>query len=365
MELKMEMDQPTKVALPLWSVLLPILAWGAYFFGVKGEWYLQLLGGVLLIGTVLSAVHHAEVVAHKVGEPFGTIILALAITIIEVALIVSLMIAGGDNAAYLARDTVFAAIMLILNGILGGCLLIGGLKHYEQFFSQKSVSTALVTLISILVLTLILPNFTTSTDGPTYSPSQLVFVAIASLVLYAAFIMMQTVRHRDYFLAQDDDPRHHAEPPSTKVALISLVLLVVCLGIVVLLAKALSPAIESMVVGAGAPLALVGVIIAAVVLMPEGLAALTAASRNRLQTSVNLALGSALASIGLTIPAVVIVCLLYDINMVLGLDWKSMVLLALSTFVVMLSLNHGRSNMLYGIVLLVNLAAYVFTVIVP
>ena len=275
------------------------------------------------------------------------------------------MIAGGDNAVYLARDTVFAAIMLILTGILGGSLLIGGIKHKVQFFHKKSLSTALVTLMSILVLTMILPNFTTRSEAGTYTTSQLIFVAIASLVLYFSFIMMQTVRHRDYFLADDDNPNHHAEPPSTKVALISLLLLVICLGIVVMLAKGLSPAIEAMVVGAGAPLSLVGVIIAAVVLMPEGLAALTAASRNRLQTSVNLALGSALASIGLTIPAVVIVCLLYDINVVLGLDWKCMILLALAAFTVMVSLNHGKSNMLYGVVLLVNLAAYVFTVIVP
>lgn len=350
--------------LPIWSLLLPLAAWVVYFFGLNST-VLQLAGGALLIGSVLSAVHHAEVVAHKVGEPFGTIILALAITIIEVALIVSLMVAGGENTAYLARDTVFAAIMLILNGILGGCLMIGGLKHHEQFFSKKSASTALVTLVVILTITLVLPNFTTSTVPGTYSSSQLVFVAIASLVLYLSFILMQTVRHRDYFLADDDNPSHHAEPPTNKVALISLLFLIICLGIVVLLAKALSPAIEAMVVGAGAPLALVGVIIAAVVLLPEGLAALTAAHRNRLQTSVNLALGSALASIGLTIPAVVIVCLIYDINMVLGLDWKSMVLLSLSSFVAMLSLNHGKTNMLYGIVLLVILATYVFTVIVP
>ncbi|MFZ7174589.1 calcium:proton antiporter [[Pasteurella] aerogenes] len=351
--------------LPLWSLVLPLLAWGLYFVGIKENPWLQIAAGMLLIGSVLSAVHHAEVVAHKVGEPFGTIILALAITVIEVALIVSLMVAGGDNAAYLARDTVFAAIMLILNGILGACLMIGGLKHHEQYFSQKSATTALVTLVSILVLTLILPNFTTSTEGPTYSSAQLLFVAIASLVLYGSFIMVQTVRHRDYFLADDDNPTHHAEPPSRKVALISLLFLIIGLGIVVLLAKALSPIIESLVISAGAPLTLVGVIIAAVVLMPEGLAALTAAHRNRLQTSINLALGSALASIGLTIPAVVIVCLIYDINMVLGLDWKSMALLCLSAFVAMLSLNHGRTNMLYGIVLLVNLAAYVFTVIIP
>lgn len=350
--------------LPIWSLLLPIAAWIIYFVGVK-DVALQLVGGVLLIGSVLSAVHHAEVVAHKVGEPFGTIILALAITVIEVALIVSLMVAGGDNTAYLARDTVFAAIMLILNGILGGCLLIGGLKHHEQFFSKKSATTALVTLVVILVITLVLPNFTTSTLGATYSPSQLIFVAIASIVLYASFILVQTVRHRDYFLADDNNPSHHAAPPSAKIALASLLFLIICLGIVVLLAKALSPAVEAIVVGAGAPVALVGVIIAAVVLLPEGVAALTAAHRNRLQTSINLALGSALASIGLTIPAVVIVCLIFDINMVLGLDWKSMVLLSLSSFVAMLSLNHGQTNMLYGIVLLVILATYVFTVIVP
>ncbi|MDO5058922.1 MAG: ionic transporter y4hA [Neisseria sp.] len=359
------MSKHAHQALPLWSLVLPLAAWALYFFGIHSSGWLQLLGGLLLMGSVLSAVHHAEVVAHKVGEPFGTIILALAITVIEVALIVSLMSAGGSNAAYLARDTVFAAIMLILNGILGLCLMVGGLKHHEQFFGKKSASTALVALVSILVLTLVLPNFTTSTAGPTYSNVQLIFVAVVCLVLYASFIMMQTVRHRDYFLAENAEQNQHAEPPPLRTALISLLFLLICLGVVVLMAKSLSPVIEAMVVSWGAPQALVGVIIAAVVLMPEGLAAVTAARRNLLQTSINLALGSALASIGLTIPAVVIVCLMYDIQVVLGLDIKSMVLLGLSTFIVMLSLNQGRTNMMYGIVLLVNLAAYIFTVIVP
>ena len=338
---------------------------GVIFVGIKTHLLLQILGGVFLIGSVLSAVYHTEVVAHKVGEPFGTIILALAITIIEVALIISLMVAGGDNAAYLPRDTVFAAIMLILNGILGMSLMIGGLKHREQFFGQKSASTALITLVSILVMTLILPNFTTSTTQGTYSSAQLIFVAVASLVLYGSFIMVQTVRHRDYFLAADDDLDHHAQPPSTKITAISFIFLLICLGIVVMLAKSLSPSIEAAVAYMGAPVALVGVIIAAVVLLPEGLAALNAARHNRFQTSLNLALGSALASIGLTIPAVTIVCLIYDIPLVLGLDGKSMVLLGLSTFIVMLSLNQGRTNILYGIVLLVNLSAYVFTIIAP
>lgn len=338
---------------------------GVIFCGHKNPSAVTNFGGVFLIGSVLSAVYHTEVVAHKVGEPFGTIILALAITIIEVALIISLMVAGGDNAAYLPRDTVFAAITLILNGILGMSLMIGGLKHREQFFGQKSASTALITLVSILVMTLILPNFTTSTTQGTYSSAQLMFVAVASLVLYGSFIMVQTVRHRDYFLAADDDLDHHAQPPSTKITTISFIFLLICLGIVVMLAKSLSPSIEAAVAYMGAPVALVGVIIAAVVLLPEGLAALNAARHNRFQTSLNLALGSALASIGLTIPAVTIVCLIYDIPLVLGLDGKSMVLLGLSTFIVMLSLNQGRTNILYGIVLLVNLSAYVFTIIAP
>jgi calcium/proton antiporter len=351
-------------SLPIWSVALPILAWGLYFFGLKSA-ILQLSGALLLIGSVLSAVYHAEVVAHKVGEPFGTILLALAITVLEVGLIVSLMVAGGENAAYLARDTVFAAIMLILNGLLGGCLFIGGLRHREQFFGKKSSSTALAVLATILTLSLVLPNFTTSTPGATLSNSQLIFVAVALLVLYGSFIFIQTVRHRDYFLMPSDEPVHHHVPPTNAVTAASFTMLVVCLGVVILMAKALSPSIEFMVDSMGAPHSLVGVIIATVVLLPEVLAALKAAMQNRLQTSINLGLGSALASIGLTIPAVVIVCLLSGINVILGLDAKSMLLLGLSLFITMLCLNHGKTNMLYGVVLLVNLATYVFMVIVP
>ncbi|WP_066566195.1 calcium:proton antiporter [Snodgrassella sp. CFCC 13594] len=354
-------------SLPLWSLALPLAATGYYLLGWTAASNLaSIVGALLLMGSVLSAVHHAEVVAHKVGEPFGTIILALAITILEVGLIVSMMMAGGEDATVLARDTVFAAIMLILNGILGISLLIGGVKYREQYFGQNGVGTALVALVAILTLCLILPNFTSSSPGPTYSMAQMLLVAIACLVIYGTFILVQTVRHRDYFLDDDDESGdHHAEPPSVKIALISLIFLLICLAVVVLMSKALSPLIEGMVKGMGAPVALVGVIIAAVVLLPEGLAALRAARRNRFQTSLNLALGSALASIGLTIPAVIVVCLVMDIPLILGLTWKSMILLSLSIFTVMLSLNQGKTNILYGVVLLVNLVIYVFTVIVP
>lgn len=357
-----------KLPLPLWTIVSPIIGWLAYF-GISldlGILYTVFLAAVLIAG-VLAAVHHAEVVAHKVGEPFGTLLLALAITIIEVALIVSLMLTGGPDTAALARDTVLAAVMIILTGIVGLSLLVGGARFKEQVFSLPGVSAALVTLTAILVLTLILPNYTTSKAGPEYSTVQLIFVAVICLVLYGAFVMVQTIRHRDYFLPPDADGNEevHAEPPTTKVALLSAFLLLLCLGVVVLLAKALAPDIENAVINFGAPKSLVGVIIAAVVLLPEGLAAYRAAKKNRLQTSLNLALGSALASIGLTIPAVAIVSIVTGMSITLGIDMKATVLLLLAQFTIMLSLATGRTNILQGIVLLVIFMVYLFTIIAP
>ena len=354
--------------LPLWTILSPIVAWLAYF-GLSldlGTFYIFFLAAAL-IASVLAAVHHAEVVAHRVGEPFGTLLLALAITVIEVALIVSLMLTGGPETAALARDTVLAAVMIILTGIIGLCLLVGGAKFKEQVFSLPGVSAALVALTAILVLTLILPNYTTSKAGPEYTPGQLVFVAVVCLVLYGAFVMVQTIRHRDFFLPPDadGDEEIHAAPPTLKVTSLSAILLLLCLGIVVLLAKALAPDIENAVVEFGAPKSLVGVIIAAVVLLPEGLAAYRAARKNRLQTSLNLALGSALASIGLTIPAVAMVSILTGMSITLGIDMKATVLLLLAQFTIMLSLATGKTNILQGVVLLVIFMVYLFTIISP
>lgn len=358
--------QAPRAPLPLWSVAWPLVAWcllAGNMTGMAGAWWITLLAAGL-VGAVLAAVHHAEVVAHQVGEPYGTLVLALAITVIEVALIVSMMLAGGPQTTALARDTVFAAVMLILNGIVGLCLLAGGSKHREQTFGQLGVSASLTTLAAIAVLTLVLPNYTTSIPGPVYSSSQLAFVAVVSLVLYGTFVLVQTVRHRDYFLPQDAEDAH-AEPPGVKVAMASGSLLLAGLIAVVLLAKALAPTIEAAVDQAGAPKAVVGIIIAMVVLLPEGLAAYRAAQANRLQTSLNLALGSALASIGLTIPAVAIVSLATGWTLTLGLDVKSVVLLLLSLFVTSLSLSTGRTTVLQGTVHLVLLATYLFTTIVP
>ncbi|MEM4988969.1 ionic transporter y4hA [Collimonas sp. H4R21] len=355
-------------ALPIWSIAAPVAGWlllGGASFNPGGFYTILLVIG--LLGSVLAAVYHAEVVAHRVGEPYGTLVLALAVTLIEVALIVSLMLAGGEETTGLARDTVFAAIMIILNGIVGICLLVGASRHKEQSFGLLGVSASLATLAAIAVLTLVLPNYTSSAAGPFYSPSQLAFIAVISLILYGTFVLVQTVRHRDYFLPEEavNDEDVHAAPPSAKVAALSGGLLLICLGAVVLLAKSLAPALETAVASVGAPKTLVGIIIAAVVLLPEGLAAVRAARANRLQTSLNLALGSALASIGLTIPAVAIVSLTTGWTLSLGLDVKSTVLLLLSFIVATLSLGTGRTTVMQGTVHLVIFAVYLFTTIVP
>lgn len=315
----------------------------------------------------MSAVHHSEIIAHRVGEPYGTIILAISVTVIEVSIIVSLMLSGGKEATALARDTVFSATMLILNGIVGMCLFIGGLKFHEQNFSKHSATIALVSLVAIVVLSLVFPTFTTTVAGPYYSREQLLFVSVISLVIYGFFLFAQTTRHREYFLNEPEvgnNPAHHRQI-NNKVLILSLVFLLLSLGIVVLLAKTLSPTIESIVITNKLPKALVGIIIAAVILLPEGIAAILAARKNRLQTSLNLALGSALATIGLTIPCVAVLSIYFNIEIVLGLDIKSIVLLGLSVFTVMLSLGSGRTNSVYGVVLLTNLLAFIFLIIFP
>lgn len=357
-----------QIHLPIWTVAIPVIAWILFFIKPYSlSPVLTILISLSLIGSVIAGVHHAEVIAHKIGEPYGTLVLAIAVTIIEVSLIVSLMLTGGPDTATLARDTVFAAVMIILTGIIGLCLLAGGFKYREQLFGKYGVSAALVTLTAITILTLVLPNFTTSVAGPVYSNSQLIFVAIISLILYGTFVMVQAVSHRDYFLPHnaDNDTSVHAAPPTKAATIASTILLFVSLGVVVLLAKTLSPSIEAAVLEIGAPRSLVGIIVAAVILLPEGMAALRAARKNRLQTSLNLALGSALASIGLTIPAVAMVSVFTGYPITLGIDTKSMVLLILSLFTIMLSFGTGRTTILQGVVLLVIFAVYLFTTVVP
>ena len=355
--------------MPLWTSLIPFGA-----AAVLGVALVLPLGVVLgtacaaaLIGAVIAAVHHAEVVAHRVGEPFGTLVLALAITIIEVALIVTIMLTGGPDKATLPRDTIFSSIMIICNGLVGLCLLIGALRHHEQSFKVMGAITALATLIAMTTFSLVLPAFTTSSAGPTYTTAQLMFAAIASLVLWSVFVFVQTVRHRDYFLPAENvtDEDAHAPPPSARLAWASFVLLFVALVAVVGLAKVMSPGIEAAAESAGAPKGVIGIAIAILVLLPETWAAVRAARANRLQTSMNLALGSALASIGLTIPAVAFTSMLIGIPLVLGLDAKDLVLLLLTFLVTSITLVAGRTHVMQAAVHIVIFAAFLFLALVP
>jgi Ca2+:H+ antiporter len=354
--------------MPLWALLLPIAAAALLVAAVllPVGTALVVLCGLALIGAVIAAVHHAEVVAHRLGEPFGTLVLTASITIIEVALIVTMMLGGPDKAT-LPRDTIFSTIMIICNGVVGACLLIGGLRHHEQTFHIIGANTALATLIALSTLSLVLPAFTTSSAGMTYTTAQLTFAAIASLALWGAFVFIQTVRHRDYFLPVDNvaDEDIHAPPPSIPLAWASFGLLFVALVAVVGLSKVISPSIESALDSAGAPKAVLGIVIAMLVLLPETWAAARAAHANRLQTSLNLALGSALSSIGLTIPAVALTSVLIGMPLVLGLQAKELVLLVLTFLVASITLVAGRTHIMQGAVHIVIFAAFLFLALVP
>lgn len=355
--------------MPIWALITPLTAislLGLSFVVSTSPGWLGLLGAAL-IAAVLAAVHHAEVIAHKVGEPLGTLVLALAVTVIEVALIVTIMMAGGAGAATVPRDTVFSAIMIICTGVVGLCLLVGGVRHREQTFRVDGANAGYGALIALATLTLVLPTFTTSTGGGTYTPSQLAFAGTASLALWLVFVFVQTVRHRDYFLPTVDASNEevHAPPPSTVRAWGSLGLLVISLVSVIGLAKMLSPSIERMVAAAGAPKAVIGVVIALLVLLPETVAAIRAAHANRLQTSLNLAIGSALASIGLTIPAVVVVSMWMGLPLQLGIVGKDLVLLLLTFVVGILTVATGRTTVMQGAVHLVIFAAFLFLSLVP
>ncbi|CAB4921539.1 unannotated protein [freshwater metagenome] len=394
---------------PSWTTLAPIVAivalvpaWFAHPEGI-------VLGvlAVLLVAAVLAAVHHAEVVAHRVGEPYGSLVLAVAVTIIEVGLIVTLMVTSDKDAAGLARDTVFAAAMITLNGIVGISLLVGALKHHLAVFNPEGTGAALATVIALAVLCLVVPAVTTSEPGPEFTGAQLAFAAIASLALYGMFVFTQTIRHRDFFLpvapgqyvpmvatkaeaaaaasdraadrtaereAASDGFEHepvdldedgHADPPTDRAALASLGLLVVSLVAVVGLAKIESPAIESGVAALGFPQAVVGVVIALLVLAPESIAAVRAAARQRVQVSLNLALGSAMASIGLTIPAIAIASIWLDGPLELGLNQLQTVLLLLTAAVSILTVVPGRAKPLQGGVHLVLFASFLFLTIAP
>ena len=356
---------------PWWAWVAPLLA--CVLLAVKFAHLapadapaLLIPAALLLLAAVFAAVHHAEIVALRVGEPFGSIVLAIAVTVIEVALIVSMMLAAADGGGALARDTVFAAVMIVLNGVVGLCLVFGGARHREQSFQEQGASAALSVLGTLAAIAMIVPNYTRATPGPFYSSAQLVFVGFVSMVLYGVFLFVQTIRHPIYFIAGEGLESDHPDiRPAGRTTAVSAVLLIVALVAVVLLAKTLSPSLEKGVAAAGLPASFVGVVIAALVLLPEGMAAVSAARANRLQTSLNLALGSALASIGLTIPAVAVVSLWLGQPLTLGLAPEEMVLLILTLFISTVTLATGRTTILQGAVHLVIFGVFLFLSAMP
>jgi Ca2+:H+ antiporter len=332
------------------------------------SWFIAIMA-CILIGAVIAAVHHAEVIARRTGEPYGTLVLSISVTIIEVSLIVSMMFSGHEGAEFIARDAVFATVMIVLNGVIGLCIFIGGLKHHEMNFRNEGTNSALAVLTALATFILVMPLVTVSTPGPDFTKSQLAFAGIASFALYCAFLFFQAISHRGYFLPKEEGKKYdhdtHATEPSNLKTTISVVLLLICLVVVVGLAEALSPAIESGVKSAGVPKTIVGIAIALLVLMPEGYAAVRAARANRLQSSLNLALGSALASIGLSIPTVAAIAIMFDLPLSLGISTLNMTLMYLSFFIGGLTLAIGRTTMLQGVVHLIIFFEFLFLSLVP
>jgi Ca2+:H+ antiporter len=317
---------------------------------------------VILFGTVFAAVHHAEVIAERIGEPFGTLLLTLSVTIIEVALIATIML-GETEVPTLARDTVFAVVMIVCNGLVGICIFIGGLRYREQDFQVSGANLYLSVLFVMATITLVLPNFTLTTPGPVYSEAQLEFVSVVTILLYGVFLYTQTMRHREYFIGQaagDNDASI-----SSRMLGLSIVLLLISLLGVVLLAKKFSLVVDAATAAIGAPPAFAGVVVALLILLPESVSALGAARDNDLQRSINLALGSSLATIGLTVPAVGVAAYALDKRLVLGLDGQNEVLLLLTFVVSMLTFGTGRTNILFGLVHIVVFAVFVLLVFVP
>src|SRR6195256_6447366 len=319
---------------------------------------------VILFGTVFAAVHHPQGIAERIGEPFGTLLLTLAVTVIEVALIATIML-GEKPVPALARDTVFAVVMIVCNGLVGICILAGGLRYREQDFQISGANLYLSVLIVLATITLILPNYTLTTPGPLYSAAQLTFVSVVTIILYGVFLYTQTIRHRSYFVSEATGAGDGGTHVSNRLLGLSMALLLISLLAGVLLAKQFSLVVDFATARIGAPPPPAGVLVTLLILLPESVAAVAAARKNDLQKSINLALGSSVATIGLTIPAVAVAAYTLDKQLVLGLNDQEMVLLVLTFILSMLTFGTGRTNILFGLVHLVVFAVFVFLVFVP
>lgn len=367
--------QSPRALLPRWTTWAPAVG----LITLALTWHkhlpiaISVLVAIVLALSVLSAVEHAEVVAARVGEPFGSLILAIAVTVIEVGLIIMLMTSSpGEETQSLARDTVFSAVMITCNAILGLAILAGtgGGRGESGRINEEGSAAALGTVVVLSALTLVVPRFTTSANGAFLTRSQLAFEATAAIVVYVVFVMTQSIQHRDFFLPVNTkgriiDASAHADPPPTKVALVSLGLLMCALIAVVGLAKVESPAIEAGVAAANLPASFVGVVIAVMVLAPETIAAFNASRRGHLQVGINLAFGSAIASIGLTIPTLAALSPLLHTKLELGLGNLQIVLLVTTLALGTLTVSGQRVTRLHGALHMVVAAAFIFMSIVP
>ena len=356
------------------SVVTALIFWSQgsdWFSGALHDGRLVLLTVWLFLVVLASAfavVRHADALAVQLGEPYGTLVLTLSVISIEVMMISAVMLTGSANPT-LARDTMYAVVMIVLNGMVGLTLLLGGIRHHEQEYNLQGANAFLAVIFPLAVICLILPNYTQSTSGPTLSTGQEIFVAVSSLILYGIFLAVQTVRHRSYFIApnlSNDPSRPDFEDEHPGLALMPVsvhgTLLLAYLLPIVLLSKQLAYPIDIAITRFGAPVALGGFLVAILVLSPEVLSATRAALANRLQRSVNIFLGSVAATIALTVPAVLTITLLSDQTIDLGLNGVDSVLLLLTLGVCILTFGSGRTNVLQGAVHLLLFGAYVMLI---
>lgn len=321
----------------------------------------------VILWAAICVVRHADCLAIRLGEPYGTLILTLSAISIEVVMVSTAMLHGANNPE-LGRDAIFSVIMIALNGFVGLCLLLGGLRHHEQHYNLQGVNAYLNVIMTLAVLGLVLPNFTTTTSGPTFSTQQAIFLVVVSLLLYGIFLLIQTMRHRGYFLESKDaavvESSLHASPDVRSTPFHTTMLLLYLIS-VILLAKKFAIPLDNSIEKFGMPQEFGGAIIAALVLTPEGIGAIGATLRNQLQRSINLLLGSVLATIGLTIPAVLTISLMTKRPVTLGVQGGNLPLLLLTLAVCVVTFTSRKTNVLQGCVHLLLFAVFVLLIFAP
>lgn len=317
---------------------------------------------VTMLGSSLAAVRHADQLAVRLGEPYGTLLLTLSVTFIEVVSISAVM-THGENNPTLARDTLFAVVMIVLNGMVGLCLLMGGWRHCEQHYNLQGAKTYLSVIISLVVLSLVLPAFTQTTPTPTLSGAQQVFLVLVAVGLYVAFLAIQMGRHREYFVADDIEAAPAGLAEETRPFLREVILLLAYLGPVVFLAEQLAHPVDYLVETLEIPTAFGGVIMALLVATPEGIGALRAAMSNQLQRSVNIFLGSVLSTIGLTIPGIIVISQFTGRSLILGVQHADLVMQLLTLAVSMVTFSSERTNVIQFAVHLVFFGAYILLIV--